>query len=31
MVKDPDQTTFRPLQLYTGALDREYADVSERG
>ena len=31
MVKDPEQTTFRPLQLYTGALDREYVDVGERG
>jgi citrate synthase len=31
MVKDPEQTTFRPLQLYTGALDREYVTVGERG
>jgi citrate synthase len=31
MVKDPEQTTFRPLQLYTGALDREYLNVDERG
>ena len=31
MVKDPEQAAFRPLQLYTGALDREYPDVSERG
>jgi citrate synthase len=31
MVKDPEQTTFRPLQLYTGALDREYVDVGARG
>jgi citrate synthase len=31
MVKDPEQTTFRPLQVYTGALDREYVDVGERG
>ncbi len=31
MVKDLEQTTFRPLQIYTGALDREYVDVGERG
>ncbi len=31
MVKDLEQTTFRPLQIYTGALDREYVDVRERG
>jgi len=31
MVKDPEQTTFRPLQLYTGALDREYVNVGDRG
>jgi citrate synthase len=31
MFKDPEQTTFRPLQIYTGALDREYPDVGERG
>jgi citrate synthase len=30
MVKDLEQTTFRPLQIYTGALDREYVDVGER-
>ena len=31
MVKDPEQTAFRPLQLYTGVLDRDYVDVAERG
>ena len=31
MVKDHEQTTFRPLQLYTGALDREYVNLGERG
>jgi hypothetical protein len=31
MVKDAEQTTFRPRQLYTGTLDREYVDVGERG
>ena len=30
MVRDPEQTTFRPRQLYTGALDREYVAVGER-
>jgi citrate synthase len=31
MVNDPEQATFRPLQIYTGTLDREYVDVDERG
>jgi citrate synthase len=31
MVKDPEQTTFRPRQLYTGARGREYVDAAERG
>ena len=31
MVKDPEQATVRPLQLYTGVLDREYVPVAERG
>jgi citrate synthase len=30
MVQDPEQTAFRPLQLYTGALDREFVDVGDR-
>jgi citrate synthase len=31
MVKDPEQTTFRPRQLYTGVLGREYVDPDKRG
>jgi citrate synthase len=31
MVKDPEQTTFRPRQLYTGALEREYPEAGDRG
>ena len=31
MVKDPEQTSVRPLQLYTGELDREYVLLAERG
>jgi citrate synthase len=31
MVKDPEQMSVRPLQLYTGQLDREYVPVAERG
>jgi citrate synthase len=31
MVKDPEQTTFRPRQLYTGVLGREYVDADQRG
>jgi len=30
MVKDLEQTTFRPLQIYTGSLDREYVEVGGR-
>ncbi len=31
MVKDPEQTSVRPLQLYMGELDREYVLLAERG
>jgi len=31
MVKDPEQASVRPRQLYTGQLDREYARVDTRG
>ena len=31
MVKDPEQATFRPRQLYTGVLDRDYVDMGDRG
>ena len=30
MVKDPEQTTVRPRQLYTGELDRDYVPVERR-
>jgi citrate synthase len=31
MVQDPEQTTVRPLQLYTGALGRSFVPVAQRG
>jgi citrate synthase len=31
MVKDPEQTTVRPRQLYTGELDRDYVPADQRG
>jgi citrate synthase len=31
MVMDPGQRTVRPRQLYTGALDRDYVPVAQRG
>jgi citrate synthase len=31
MVKDPEQTTVRPLQLYTGELGRAFVPVAQRG
>ena len=31
MVTDPEQTTFRPRQLYTGTPSREYVAADERG
>ena len=31
MVKDPEQTTVRPRQLYTGQVNRAWLPVARRG
>jgi citrate synthase len=31
MVKDPEQTSVRPRQLYTGEFDRAWLPVARRG
>ncbi len=31
MVKDPEQATMRPRQLYSGELDRDYVPLGQRG
>jgi citrate synthase len=31
MVKDPEQQSVRPRQIYTGELDRGYVPIAERG
>jgi len=30
MVKDPEQMTVRPLQLYDGVRDRDYVPLEQR-
>jgi citrate synthase len=31
MVADPEQKISRPRQLYTGAVEREYTPLEQRG
>ena len=31
MISDPNMRIGRPRQLYTGPMERDYADISQRG